>query len=57
MAASCGMSQDGGAKKRKLSPYNKFVKKMFKVLQKEHPKEDAPKIMKRIGAEWQKVKK
>jgi hypothetical protein len=30
---------------------------MFKVLQKEHPKEDAPKIMKRIGAEWQKVKK
>ena len=32
MAASCGMSQDGGAKKRKLSPFNKFVKKMFKEL-------------------------
>ena len=57
MAASCGLSQDGGAKKRKLSPYNKFVKKMFKELQKKHPKEDAPKIMKRIGAEWRKMKK
>jgi len=28
MSGSCGMSnQDGGAKKRKLTPYNKFVKK------------------------------
>lgn len=38
MAGSCGMSvQEGGAKKRKLTPYNKFVKKMYKELCKKQP--------------------
>jgi hypothetical protein len=55
MAGSCGMSvQEGGAKKRKLTPYNKFVKKMYKELCKKHPNDKAPEIMKRIGAEWRK---
>ena len=53
MAGSCGMSQEGGAKKRKLTPYNIFVKKMYKELCKKHSNEKAPAIMKRIGAAWQ----
>lgn len=55
MAGSCGMSvQEGGAKKRKLTPYNKFVKKMYKELCKKHPNLKAPEILKKIGAEWRK---
>jgi len=54
MSGSCAMSsQEGGAKKRKLTPYNIFVKKMFKELCKKHSNEKAPAIMKRIGAAWQ----
>lgn len=62
MAGSCSM--DGGAKKpkakkaarRKLTPYNKFVKKMFKELRSKFPDDSAPEIMKKIGAEWRKTK-
>jgi len=62
MAGSCSM--DGGAKKpkakkaakRKLTPYNKFVKKMFKELRSKYPNDSAPEIMKKIGAEWRKTK-
>lgn len=55
MAGSCGMSvQEGGAKKRKLTPYNKFVKKMYKELCKKNSKDTPPEIMKKIGAEWRK---
>jgi hypothetical protein len=62
MAGSCSM--DGGAKKpkakkaakRKLTPYNKFVKKMFKELRIKFPDDSAPEIMKKIGIEWRKTK-
>ena len=62
MAGSCSM--DGGAKKpkakkaakRKLTPYNKFVKKMFKELRSKFPDDSATEIMKKIGAEWRKTK-
>ena len=62
MAGSCSM--DGGAMKpkakkaakRKLTPYNKFVKKMFKELRSKFPDDSAPEIMKKIGAEWRKTK-
>jgi hypothetical protein len=58
MTGSCGMSnQDGGAKKRKLTPYNKFVKKMKKELHKKYPNDSDPQIMKKIGVEWKKTKK
>jgi len=52
-------SQEGGAvkkAKRKLTPYNLYVKKQFVILKKEYPDYTAPQIMKKIGAEWQKVK-
>jgi hypothetical protein len=60
--SSCSM--DGGAKKpkakkaakRKLTPYNKFVKKMFKELRSKYPNDSAPEIMKKIGTEWRKTK-
>ena len=68
MAGSCSMGMDGGAKaakkpnakkaaKRKLTPYNKFVKKMFKDLRSKFPDDTAPEIMKKIGVEWRKTKK
>jgi len=44
----------GGAKKRKLTPYNKFVKKMYTELHKKFPNDSAPEIMKKIGAECRK---
>ncbi len=65
MAGSCSMGMDGGARKpkakkaakRKLTPYNKFVKKMFKDLRSKFPDDTAPEIMKKIGVEWRKTKK
>ena len=63
MAGSCSMDMDGGtrkpkkAAKRKLTPYNKFVKKMFKELRSKFPDDTAPEIMKKIGVEWRKTKK
>jgi len=41
---------------RKLTPYNKFVKKMSKELRSKFPNDSAPEIMKKIGAEWRKTK-
>jgi hypothetical protein len=57
MAESCSAASVGGAKKRKLTPYNKFVKKMYKELHKKFPNDSAPEIMKKIGVEWRKTKK
>jgi hypothetical protein len=54
MAESCNAATTGGAKKRKLTPYNKFVKKMYAELHKKYPTDTAPQIMKKIGAEWRK---
>jgi hypothetical protein len=64
MAVGGSSCMDGGAKKpkakkaakRKLTPYNKFVKKMFKELRSKYPNDSAPEIMKKIGAEWRKTK-
>ena len=64
MAVGGSSCMDGGAKKpkgakkakRKLTPYNKFVKKMFKELRSKFPNDSAPEIMKKIGAEWRKTK-
>lgn len=47
---------DGG-KKRKLSEYNKFVKKQFTILKKEFPSKTAPQIMVLIGKKWKETKK
>lgn len=56
MAESCNnAATTGGAKKkRKLTPYNKFVKKMYAELHKKFPTDTAPEIMKKIGVEWRK---
>lgn len=51
----CGCAK-GGAK-RKLSPYNKFVKKTFPQLQKENPSKKAPEIMKMCAKKWKETKK
>jgi hypothetical protein len=57
MAESCASNVVGGAKKkRKLTPYNKFVKKMFNKLRKKFPNDSAPEIMKKIGVEWKNKK-
>jgi hypothetical protein len=57
MAESCASNVVGGAKKkRKLTPYNKFVKKMFNELRKKFPNDSAPEIMKKIGVEWKNKK-
>lgn len=57
------MGQMGGAKKRaakkagpkrKLTPYNIFVKKQYAILKAKFPNDTAPQIMKKIGAEWRK---
>jgi hypothetical protein len=53
MTGSCAAVAVGGAKKkRKLTPYNKFVKKMYTELHKKFPTYTAPQIMKEIGIEW-----
>lgn len=55
MTGSCAAVAVGGAKKkRKLTPYNKFVKKMYAELHKKFPTYTAPEIMKKIGEEWRK---
>jgi DNA topoisomerase-1 len=52
---SCSGGQSGGAK-RKLSPYNKFVKANFSVMKKMHPSMSAPAIMKMIAQKWKASK-
>ena len=55
MTGSCAAVAVGGAKKkRKLTPYNKFVKKMYAELHKKFSSYTAPEIMKKIGEEWRK---
>jgi len=57
MSGTCNAAAVGGAKKkRKLTPYNKFVKKMYAVLHKKFPTYTAPQIMKEIGIEWNNTK-
>ena len=46
----------GGAKKRVLTPYNKFVKKHFPAMKVKYPDYKAPQIMKKIADEWKKTK-
>jgi hypothetical protein len=46
----------GGAKKRALTPYNKFVKKHFPKMKAEFPNSKAVQIMKKIAIEWKKQK-
>lgn len=46
----------GGAKKRVLTPYNKFVKKHFPAMKIKYPDYKAPQIMKKIADEWKKTK-
>jgi hypothetical protein len=46
----------GGAKKRVLTPYNKFVKKHFPLMKVKYPNYKAPEIMKKIADEWKKTK-
>jgi hypothetical protein len=53
--STCSDSQSGGAK-RKLSPYNKFVKANFSVMKKMHPSMSAPAIMKMIAQKWKASK-
>ena len=45
----------GGAKK--LSEYNKFVKREFKKCQKDYPSKKAPEIMKIVAKKWKSSKK
>ena len=45
----------GGVKK--LSEYNKFVKKMFPVLKAQHPDKKATEIFKLVAKEWKTTKK
>jgi hypothetical protein len=52
----CSTCGKGGAK-RKLTPYNKFVKKEYKVLKAQYPAMTAPEIMKLIGKKWSETKK
>lgn len=47
----CAGGQQGGAK-RKLTPYNKFVKSEFKKLRQEYPAKSAPEIMKLVAKKW-----
>jgi len=42
--------------KRKLSPYNIFIKSAYARLKKLHPNASAPEIMKKAAAEWQSKK-
>ena len=46
--------KEGG--KRKLSDYNKFVKKEFKNLKKQYPSKTAPEIMRLIAKKWKASK-
>ena len=48
---------DDEGNKRKPTPYNKFVKKMYSELHKKFPNDSAPEIMKKIGLEWRKTNK
>ena len=50
-------TDDDEVNKRKPTPYNKFVKKMYSELHKKFPNDSAPEIMKKIGIEWRKTNK
>ena len=51
----CNSCTAGGAR-RKLTAYNKFVKKTFPQLQKEHPTKKATEIMKMCAKKWKDSK-
>lgn len=49
----CGCSgQNGGAKKRKLSAYNVFMKKEMKAMKKANPGKSASECMKMAARKW-----
>lgn len=54
---SCGSGSGGAKKPRKLTPYNKFVKKEFAAFKKQYPSKSATEIMKLIGQKWRSQKK
>ena len=49
---SCSSRQDGGAKKRKLSAYNVFMKKEMKAMKKANPGKSAADCMKMAARKW-----
>ena len=51
------LDQAGGVKKRKLSSYQKFVKKEFKICKKNYPSKTAPEIMQMIAKKWRESSK
>lgn len=51
----CSSQQAGGAK-RKLSDYNKFMKKEMADLKKRHPSKSAQECMKMAAKKWKMVK-
>ena len=68
---SCGSAATGGKSKkskaiskkdcvkkpkRKLSPYNIFIKSAYARLKKLHPNDSAPQIMKKAAVEWNSKK-
>jgi hypothetical protein len=55
--ANGGCKSCTGGARRKLTPYNKFVKKTFPQLQKEYPAKKAPEIMKMCAKKWRESKK
>lgn len=51
----CGSCSTGGAK-RKLTAYNKFVKKESAILKEKYPGKKQSEIMKLIGKKWSSQK-
>lgn len=49
--------QNGGKKKRPLTEYTKFVKKEYRVLQKQNPKLKATEIISMVAKKWKEIKK
>jgi len=45
-----------GGKKRKLTAYNKFVKKEMLALRKQYPDKNVTELMKTIGERWRAKK-
>ena len=57
---SCGMkggAKSKGAKKRKLTPYNKFVKVEMPKLIKENPSKKVSELMKLVAKKWKESTK
>lgn len=53
---SCSSRQDGGAKKRKLSAYNIFMRKELKQIKQAYPSKSQAECMKMAAKKWKMVK-